>query len=49
MDDSLPRPAIRRGGRMDPLPELPGFGSLVDAEWIRSQPHEDPNGILTGL
>jgi L-alanine-DL-glutamate epimerase-like enolase superfamily enzyme len=49
MDDSLPRPTIRDGGRMDPLEELPGFGSLVDADWIRSQPHEDPTGILTEL
>jgi L-alanine-DL-glutamate epimerase-like enolase superfamily enzyme len=49
MDDSLPRPPIRAGGRMDPLPEQPGFGSLVDAAWIRSQPNEDPSGILTDL
>lgn len=48
MDDSLPRPAIR-DGRMDPLHEEPGFGPLVDAEWIKSQPHEDPNGILNEL
>jgi len=48
MDDSLPRPAIR-DGRMDPLPEKPGFGELVDAAWIRSQPHDDPSGILKDL
>lgn len=49
MDDTLPRPPIRAGGRMDPFQELPGFGPLVDADWIRSQPHEDPSGILNDL
>ena len=28
------------------LPEEPGFGHLVDADWARSQPHDDPHGIL---
>src|SRR5260370_36301428 len=46
MDDSLLRPKIRDGGRMDPLEELPGFGSLVDADWIRSRPDDDPSGLL---
>jgi len=34
---------------MSALPEAPGFGELVDADWVRSQPHEDPAGILDGL
>jgi L-alanine-DL-glutamate epimerase-like enolase superfamily enzyme len=49
MDDPLPQPVIDVDGRMIALPEAPGFGHLVDADWVRSQPHEDPAGILTGL
>jgi len=49
MDDPLPGPTILDGGAMAPLPEAPGFGHLVDADWVRSQPHEDPAGILAGL
>lgn len=49
MDDPLPQPVIQPGGRMAPLPEAAGFGHLVDAEWIRSQPHDDPGGILAEL
>ena len=30
-------------------PEAPGFGHLVDADWVRSQPHDDSGGILAGL
>lgn len=49
MDDPLPQPIIEAGGRMAALPEEPGFGDLVDPDWVRSQPHEDPDGILRGL
>jgi len=49
MDDPLPQPVIDVDGRMSALPEAPGFGELVDADWVRSQPHEDPAGILDGL
>lgn len=49
MDDPLPQPTILAGGRMAPLLEAPGFGHLVDADWVRSQPHEDPAGILAEL
>ncbi len=49
MDDPLPQPVIQPGGRMAPLPEAAGFGHLVDAEWIRSQPHDDPGDILAEL
>jgi L-alanine-DL-glutamate epimerase-like enolase superfamily enzyme len=49
MDDPLPGPTILSGGRMAPLTESPGFGNLVDADWVRSQPHEDPAGILADL
>lgn len=46
MDDPLAQPVILPGGRMAPLDEQPGFGDLVSVEWIRSQPHDDPSGIL---
>jgi L-alanine-DL-glutamate epimerase-like enolase superfamily enzyme len=49
MDDLLPQPTILADGRMAPLPEAPGFGRLVDPDWVRQQPHDDPAGILTDL
>ncbi len=49
MDDPLPQPVIGDGGLMAALPEEPGFGHLVDADWARSQPHDDPAGILAEL
>jgi L-alanine-DL-glutamate epimerase-like enolase superfamily enzyme len=49
MDDPLPQPVLDAQGRMLPVPESPGFGHLVDADWARSQPHDDPDGILKGL
>ena len=49
MDDPLPQPEIVEGGLMRPLPEGPGFGRIVDADWVRSQPHDDPSGILRDL
>jgi hypothetical protein len=48
MDDPLPQPVILPGGQMAPLEEGPGFGHLVDVDWVRSQPHDDPAGILEG-
>jgi L-alanine-DL-glutamate epimerase-like enolase superfamily enzyme len=49
MDDPLPQPVIGEGGRMVALKEAPGFGHLVDPAWVRSQVHDDPDGILAGL
>ena len=49
MDDPLPQPTILPGGAMAALPETPGVGHLVDADWVRSQPHDDPAGILDAL
>lgn len=49
MDDPLPQPRLRAGGLMEPLPEEPGFGRIVDVDWIRSQPHDDPDRILDGI
>lgn len=45
MDDSLPQPVVR-DGRMEPLPEAPGLGRLVDPDWIRRQEVTDPGGLL---
>jgi L-alanine-DL-glutamate epimerase-like enolase superfamily enzyme len=44
--DSLVQPSVGRNGLMEPFPEEPGFGCLVNPEWARSQPHQDPDGIL---
>lgn len=46
--DSLTQPTIVEGGLMEPLPEDPGFGRLLDRHWALSQPHHDPDGILEG-
>ena len=43
--DSLRQPVIR-DGLMEPLPELPGFGPLVNPAWARAQIADDPDGIL---
>lgn len=44
--DSLAQPVMREG-LMQPLPSAPGFGSLLNREWALSQPHQDPNHILS--
>ena len=43
--DSLAQPDIA-DGRMAALPEAPGFGALLDPEWVTSQPYDDPHHIL---
>lgn len=43
--DSLPQPVVR-DGLMEPLPDEPGFGRLVNPDWMRSVPHDDPAGII---
>lgn len=49
MDDSLIQPVVR-DGLMDPLPDLPGFGVLVDPAWIAAQREvTDPQGLLADL
>jgi L-alanine-DL-glutamate epimerase-like enolase superfamily enzyme len=48
MDDSLAQPVVREG-RMEPLPEQPGLGTLVDPEWIARQTVTDPDGLLDDL
>ena len=46
MDDPLIQPVVR-DGLMDPLPDLPGFGVLVDLPWIARQDTViDPDGLL---
>ena len=46
--DSLRRPVIH-DGRMEPLPEEPGFGPLVNAPWIASEDVDDPDGLIREL
>lgn len=49
MDDPLVQPVVR-DGYMDPLPEAPGFGTLVDPAWIARQEQViDPDGLLADL
>jgi L-alanine-DL-glutamate epimerase-like enolase superfamily enzyme len=49
MDDPLVQPVVR-DGLMDPLPEQPGFGVLVDPSWIAAQERvDDPDGLLDDL
>ena len=45
--DSLVQPKLDAEGRMLPLPSAPGFGNLLNREWALSQPHQDPNHILS--
>jgi L-alanine-DL-glutamate epimerase-like enolase superfamily enzyme len=44
--DSLRQPEIAADGLMKPLPEEPGFGPLVNREWVLSQPFDDPDHLL---
>jgi L-alanine-DL-glutamate epimerase-like enolase superfamily enzyme len=46
--DSLAQPVVR-DGRMEPLPEAPGFGPLYNAPWIAQQSVEDDDGLLAEL
>ena len=49
MDDPLIQPVVR-DGLMDPLPDVPGFGVLVDPAWIaRQREVTDPAGLLADL
>jgi L-alanine-DL-glutamate epimerase-like enolase superfamily enzyme len=46
--DSLRRPAVV-DGLMQPLPEQPGFGPLVNPEWLAEQDVDDPDGLIRDL
>jgi L-alanine-DL-glutamate epimerase-like enolase superfamily enzyme len=46
--DSLPQPQIR-DGRMEPLPEGPGFGTLVNPAWLAEQTVDDPDGVVRAV
>jgi hypothetical protein len=43
--DSLVQPKVSKG-EMEGLPEGPGFGSLVNRDWIATQKFDDPDHIL---
>ncbi|WP_373070017.1 enolase C-terminal domain-like protein [Gemmatimonas sp.] len=44
--DSLQQPLVDSTGRMAPLPQSPGFGELVNRDWIQTQYLDDPEGIM---
>ena len=46
--DSLARPRIV-DGLMEPLPEHPGFGPLVNGPWLAEQDGDDPDGLIREL
>jgi L-alanine-DL-glutamate epimerase-like enolase superfamily enzyme len=46
--DSLAQPTVR-DGLMEPLAEAPGFGEIVNVDWIAEQEVDDPHGALAGL
>lgn len=48
MDDCLEQPQVT-DGLMLPLADDPGFGELVNREWIDQQEVRDPEGVLDGL
>jgi L-alanine-DL-glutamate epimerase-like enolase superfamily enzyme len=45
--DSLEQPILNQDGRMKPLSNEPGFGSLINREWIVTQKFSDPEGIFS--
>ena len=34
---------------MEPLPEHPGFGPLVNGAWLAEQDGDDPDGLIREL
>lgn len=46
--DSLTQPVIH-DGLMDPLPDVPGFGPLINVPWLREQDIDDPDGLIDSL
>jgi len=48
MDDCLEQPVVR-DGLMEPLSQDPGFGTLVNRDWIDTQHVVDPDGLLDDL
>lgn len=44
--DSLPQPVIADGGLMRPLQSAPGFGKLIDIDWVNTQEFDDPDHIF---
>jgi L-alanine-DL-glutamate epimerase-like enolase superfamily enzyme len=48
MDDLLEQPQMS-GGVMDPLPEDPGFGRIVNPAWLSKQEVNDDEEMLNNL
>lgn len=49
MDDPLRQPTLDSEGLMAALPEEPGFGPLVNTDWIKEQRYDDPDGVLAAI
>ena len=48
VSDTFSRPVLTDGW-MEPLPAEPGFGTTIDAEWLRAQDTDDPDGLIGDL
>jgi L-alanine-DL-glutamate epimerase-like enolase superfamily enzyme len=48
VSDRFSRPVIT-DGRMQPLPQEPGFGMTIDPEWLAAQPVDDPHDLIGAL
>jgi L-alanine-DL-glutamate epimerase-like enolase superfamily enzyme len=46
--DRFSRPTLV-DGRMQPLPQDPGFGMTIDAEWLAGQSVDDPHDLIGAL
>lgn len=46
--DSLVQPIVI-DGLMQPLPQSPGFGELVNPDWLMAQDNVDPDGLVLSL
>jgi hypothetical protein len=48
VSDRFSRPTLV-DGRMEPLPQDPGFGMAIDPEWLAAQSVEDPHDLIGAL
>jgi L-alanine-DL-glutamate epimerase-like enolase superfamily enzyme len=48
VSDRFSRPTLV-DGRMEPLPQDPGFGMAIDPEWLAAQSVDDPHNLIGAL
>jgi L-alanine-DL-glutamate epimerase-like enolase superfamily enzyme len=48
VSDRFTRPTLV-DGRMEPLPQDPGFGMVIDPEWLAAQSVQDPHNLIGAL